>query len=398
VADRLPESIYFRAGQRAAPCFRLLLLDAPGEASLASVGEALAALESLLTDLGDGIVPELAQVDEHRKRHIAEQYRSLRWLLGYGRRLWDDAAHPGLSVMGERPAYLAYLAGGDSPFPELPWSADPQRGECDVAVQLTAERQDAVNCAAIEIWKLLADSGFPLRPVASYDGFGRLDGRGWLEFHDGVSNVARDQRQLAIKATGDPGWMAGGTYMAFLRLHVDLAAWRRVGRGQQELLVGRDKLSGAPLVGVDRAGDAAQPIAATPLGKEPTADEQADYDDPPQAADPLIEASHIHRANRNRASPYAAAALRIFRQGYDFLEAITSDGPVLGLNFVSFQRDLAALAHILHLPGWLGDVNFGGPAEPAPGEPAPLRFVSVDAGGLYAVPPRAPFSGAALFP
>jgi hypothetical protein len=106
----------------------------------------------------------------------------------------------------------------------------------------------------------------------------------------------------------------------------------------------------------------------------------------------------VHRANQSRASPQAPAAHRIFRQGYDFLEDVGPDGPRLGLNFVSFQRDLGALQHLLHLPGWLGDVNFGGRADAGPGEPPALGFVSLAGGGLYAVAPRArPFPGAALF-
>ena len=52
--------------------------------------------------------------------------------------------------------------------------------------------------------------------------------------------------------------MRGGTYMAFLRLDVDLAAWRALSRAEQELAVGRDKLTGAALVAVDRRG---RPVA-----------------------------------------------------------------------------------------------------------------------------------------
>ena len=102
-----------------------------------------------------------------------------------------------------------------------------------------------------------------------------------------------------------------------------------------------------------------------------------------------MEASHIHRVNQNRASPYAPGGLRMFRQGYDFLEHLGPAGPRLGLNFVSFQRSLAILAHVMHLPGWLGDADFGGDEPP---------FTSVLAGGLYAVPPvESPFPGAGLF-
>lgn len=88
----------------------------------------------------------------------------------------------------------------------------------------------------------------------------------------------------------------------------------------------------------------------------------------------------------------------MFRQGYDFLDGLGPDGPSLGLTFVSFQRNLSIVQHLLHLPGWLGDVNFGGRAERGPDEPPALEFISLLAGGLYAVPPRAiPFAGADAF-
>jgi hypothetical protein len=133
------------------------------------------------------------------------------------------------------------------------------------------------------------------------------------------------------------------------------------------------------------------------VGQRPSAFERADSIDPRQTADPLLEARPLHRANQNRASPSAPAGLRLFRQGYDFLESIGPDGPLLGLNFVSFQRDLFVLQHVLHLPGWPGDVNFGGPSEPKDGEPA-VNLLSLLAGGFHAVPPvEDPFSGAKLF-
>lgn len=193
--------------------------------------------------------------------------------------------------------------------------------------------------------------------------------------------------------------MNHGTYLAFLRIGIDLAGWRSLPRATQELLVGRDKLSGAALVGTSRARDGTVlPIAgpAPDLGARP--EDRTDWIDPPQTTDPLLEASHVHRANQNRASASAPGGLRMFRQGYDFLEDLGPSGPVAGLNFVSFQSDLQTFHHVLHVPGWLGDVAFGGPANPGAGEPAEPRFLEIRAGGLYAVPPRTdPFPGADLF-
>lgn len=64
---------------------------------------------------------------------------------------------------------------------------------------------------------------------------------------------------------------------------------------------------------------------------------------------------------------------------------------------MSFQSDLRTLHHVLHLPGWLGDVNFGGPMDPQAGDPPSPALLALLASGLYAVLPTAePFPCAAL--
>ena len=361
--DRLQEGIYFRTGERSPPAYRLLLLDARAGAQAAEVAAALEAVITMLRALRRGDVRDLPGA---KRRASAVQFEGLTALLGYGASLFARGV-----TDAERPEHLVPLAG----FPALPWEREGT-GEAGIAIQLTAERRTAGDVAAVEVAQLLADEGHPLEIVASFDGFGRADGRGWLGFHDGVSNMRSEDRLEAIAAPADPPWMRGGTYMAFLRLRVDLVRWRALSRAEQELAVGRDKLTGAALVAVDRRG---RPVAKGGF-----------VIDPPQTTDPRLEASHIHRANQSRASPHAPAALRIFRQGYDFLDAVGPGPPRVGLNFVSFQSSLGTLQHLLHLPGWLGDANFGGTPGPS--------FVTLQAGGLYAVPPRTrPFPGAGLF-
>lgn len=383
--DRIQEGVCFRSGERPAPHWRLLLLRVLPGAAPADVRTAIGELLRLLAALRAGKVRELRGQPAAGVEAARETFAGLAVLLGYGRSFFDPARHDPPLTAKARPHFLAYLSG----FPSIASAgrATPS-AEADVALQLTGNSAAAVNRAAVEVWKLIEDRGLPLEAAVSYDGFGRPDGRGWLEFHDGIGNMPSSQRLRAIAARPDPRWMGGGTYMAFLRLRVELRAWRALDRGEQELVVGRDKLTGDPLVAVRRdARGRVRPVAGA-----------GDRFDPAETGDPLLEASHVHRANQNRGSSDAPAALRIFRQGYDFFEALGPDGPELGLNFVSFQADLQTLQHIMHLPGWLGDVNFGGPAEPEPGDPLSPPLLSLLAGGLYAVPPRArPFPGAALF-
>jgi deferrochelatase/peroxidase EfeB len=342
-----------------------------------------------------GAVRELRGQPRAGVEATRDTFGELTVLTAFGRRLFDaDRHYPPLTAR-PRPPYLSYLPAA---FPALPRAAGPAppSGEADVALQLTGPFEATVNRAVVELWKLIEDDGLPLAIAATFGGFGRPDGRGWLEFHDGVSNVEASQRRRVLEAPADLAWMAGGTYMAFLRLRVDLKHWRGLDRGDQELVVGRSKLTGEPLVGArrDRAGRT-RPVTRRPGRGTRRHDERVD---PPQTTDPIVEASHIHRANQNRVSPDAPAGLRMFRQGYDFLESVGPGEPALGLNFVSFQCDLRVLHHVLHLPGWLADANFGGPASPGRGDPPSPALLELVTGGLYAVPPRdRPFAGAGMF-
>lgn len=192
----------------------------------------------------------------------------------------------------------------------------------------------------------------------------------------------------------------GGTYLAFLRIEVALEAWRALGRETQEAIVGRDKLTGSPLVAVDSADGQLRPRTADSCPVPGAAEWQRRdaFFNPPESADSLVEASHVHRVNQNRGAGGTSAGHRIFRQGYEYLEGLGPDGPRLGLNFVSFQNDLEQVQQVLGLEGWLGDVNFGGPTTPRAGEPRPPALMALRAGGFYAVPPReSPFPGASLF-
>jgi Dyp-type peroxidase family len=399
--DRLQGGIYFRSGQRPPPCYRLLLLDYLPHTQPVQALTALKRIYTMLADLRTGAVRDLAGQDEQQSAKAAGELGETDSLLAFGARLFDHTCHDPPLLAAPRPSYLVSLSDHGDPFPAVQWSSerDPHGGEADVAIQLTGPSDAAVNRAAVEIWKLVADEKLPIAIVASFAGFSRHDGRGWLDFHDGVSNIQSNERLAAIQATADPSWMAGGTYMAFLRFAVDLSAWRALTRSQQELIVGRDKLTGQPVLSTRRscAGEIL-PVAEAETPDEETAPAGADFREPPEVSDPIVKASHLQRANRNRASPWAPAGQRIYRQGYEFLERLDADGITLGLNFVSFQADLGTLRRVLHLPGWLADVNFGGPAIPAAGDPPSVALLSLLAGGLYCVPPReTPFPGAQLF-
>jgi len=389
-ASRLQDGIYFASGTTPLSAYRLVLLNVRGAASAAEVRGALATMWGKLQQLREGVFDEGAPAVGG-----AADPGELSCLLGFGASLF--ARYGGLA----RPGGVEPL--GDLPFKSLRWvAADRRIGEADLVVQLIAKSELAVDRAVVELWTWTSSAQVPLEILTVYNGFKRDDGRSWLGFHDGVNNIESSQRRGVIEATGgNPAWMDGGTYMAFLRLALDLVAWHQLSPAIQEIIVGRDKQSGCPLVRVD-PGLKPVAMAGCPAGSNHP--QSASYKNPPLPGvdQGLLRESHMHRVNLNRQGPPDEEQNnRIFRQGYEFVESLGAGGLRVGLNFVSFQRSLGNITRILHLPGWLGDANFGGVADasaPVPGGLAPLRLISVIAGGYYAVPPSAkPFPGADIF-
>jgi len=397
-AATLQDGIYLQPGPLPKE-LRLAVLDfAPGTGTVAA-GAAVGAIYALLGELREGVVRELAATRPDEP-DVEIDPGTFDFLLGYGASFFDPER--GLTAAA-RPDLLTPLAHPRGPFASLRWAPGvPARsGEGDLCLQLTGRDSHAVGRALVEIWKLIADERLPLTIRESFDGFARDDGRSWIGFHDGVSNIRPSQRLAAVRCTGDPDWNRGGTYLAFLRCAVDLPAWRELTREEQEVLVGRDKLSGCALERVDTVDGrlVPRPFAGCPATATATPEELDVFRDPPETGDPILESSHIHRSNQNRSEPTTAAGHRIFRQGYEYLEPMTATAPGLGLNFVSFQSSLEHVRQILGLSSWLGGVNFGGrtPGSGAAG-PEPIEIVDLRAGGFFVVPPRArPFPGAELF-
>jgi len=393
----LQDGIYLSPATRPPHAFLFLTLDINADIDSVSARDAVQRVYVALTDIRAGVVRDLLATRQGETDQPIEA-GTFDFLLGYGASFFDSTR--GLTE-AKRPARLTGLTRHREPFANLPWSSEASRGgEGDLCVQLTGRDAHATSRAAVEVWKAIHDDQLPLAISGGFDGFARDDGRSWIGFHDGVSNIRPSQRLAAVACQGDPAWNQGGTYLAFLRCAVDLAAWRRLSRSAQELLVGRDKLTGCALEGTAEDDRELLPraYAGCPAAGDAPAADRDKFRDPPESGDPVVEASHIHRANQNRSEPTTHAGHRIYRQGYEYLAGFGPHGPDLGLNFVSFQRDLEHLWQILGLPGWLGGVNFGGRPDRGPGEPEPIELLSLKAAGFYAVPPRqSPFPGASLF-
>jgi deferrochelatase/peroxidase EfeB len=216
---------------------------------------------------------------------------------------------------------------------------------------------------------------------------------------------------IAINKNSVPlndSWTINGTYLAFIRIAIDLDIWDKIARKYQERIVGRDKITGCPLIGVDKNDNnilmRGCPIPGTfevvEKGNETfrTHPPYGDQKNLHGISDLTLTQSHIGRAYKiDKVPSWDKRSSRIFRQGYDFLESInTSPFIRAGLNFMSFQGSTRRLSGILKYG--LGKINFGGdPEKPFFSE---NKLLSVRAAGMFLVPPydeRDAFPGQKIF-
>lgn len=408
MTSNLQEGIYYAPGMRPDKFFGLLFLRVTPGATASQVGASFQRLWQVYQGLKAGTVRDLPGQ--------MVPSGNLTVLVGYGQNVFAlPAIRQGLPVDLKSGVFRSPLPTGGGPLvigSGLRYDDDVHMNVAteDICVQFIAATALAVNRAMVETWKVLQDlsdpavEAAPLQIVSFQTGFQRDDGRSWIDFHDGISNLPSEQRYgaIAIKEVGDPndGWTVGGTYLSYIRLAVNLAAWRKLTRTQQELIVGRDKLTGCPLASIDTQGNLMARSGCPFAGTQQITDSGNDaFREPPGVSGPPLSLSHVQRANHHKTVITDPDSLRIFRQGYEFIEPLDMvPGFRVGLNFVSFQDTPTRLIRILSTPEWLGKTNFGGdPTQPLSGMD---KFLTVRAGGVYLVPPIADndlFPGSSLF-
>ena len=407
MAGQLQDGAYHAPGVRPGAHFTVVFLRAARDVPVAQVGEALGRLWAVYNGLRAGDVRDLPG-------HPVPSGR-LTVLLGYGPNVFSlpGVKRPLPAALGPAGRFRSPLPTGGGPLlvgSGLRYAPDVTVNLAteEFVVQFIADTALAVNRGVVETWKLLEDICDPvtgqsaLMLTSFFSGFQRDDGRSWIDFHDGLSNLRSDERlgAIQVKRSNDAAeqWTEGGTYVAFIRTAIDLSVWRKLHREEQEMLVGRDKLSGCALQEDAASGGTARPPGCPFAGTAEVTDRGNEaFREPPIVAGGLAS-SHVQRANHHVAPAQDENSLRIFRQGYEFLEPIdVSPGFRPGLNFVSFQDTPARLLRILTQPGWLGQTNFGGTADRLPR--GMDRFLSVRAAGIYFAPPVVegePYPGASL--
>jgi deferrochelatase/peroxidase EfeB len=220
-----------------------------------------------------------------------------------------------------------------------------------------------------------------------------------MGFLDGISNIRAERRIESIAVDklslqSPDKWMVGGTYLTFMCLAIDLASWEKISVSEQELIIGRDKETGCPLIGVDKFGKPVKDIRCPRRGTYEVIESGNEQfrDHPPfgyqknkpfGVKDEILNTSHVGLTRPVYPKKDTKIVPRqIFRQGFQFFEPAGQKDPFrLGLNFISFQKSTKTIFDVLKYGFVKSNTQIGHKT------PTFNDFISVRHVGLFAVPP-----------
>jgi deferrochelatase/peroxidase EfeB len=208
---------------------------------------------------------------------------------------------------------------------------DPKLSHGDVSIIFEAGHNDTVQFALRQLMRRTR-SDLVLRWMI--DGYARGIGAGQvsesatprnlLGFKDGTANLNVDDGALMDRHVwvgpddGEPAWAAGGSYQAVRIIRMFVEFWDRTQLIEQENLIGREKISGAPM---GLTGEFDDP----------------DYPEDPDGKRIKLDA-HIRLANPR--TPETDKNL-ILRRGFNYSRGFDGAGRLdQGLAFIAYQRSL----------------------------------------------------------
>ncbi len=214
---------------------------------------------------------------------------------------------------------------------------DPAWTHGDVLVLLAADREDQLFHGVRQIARSTREylitnwviSGF--NHIAPSDRIGHVANRNTLGFKDGTANLDMAGSDADFVWVGsdlndgaEPAWTENGSYQVVRLIRTLVEQWDRASLGEQEGIIGRDKMTGAPLGLANESDD--PDYAADPRGKRIPLD------------------AHIRLA---RPRTPDTENQRMLRKGFNYQLGFDNSGYVnQGLAFVSYQRTLDAFMEI----------------------------------------------------
>jgi deferrochelatase/peroxidase EfeB len=208
---------------------------------------------------------------------------------------------------------------------------DPKLSHGDLSIIIEAGHNDTVVFALRQLMRRTRRH-LVLRWMV--DGYARGIGAGQvseaatprnlLGFKDGTANLDVDDNSLMDRhvwvqpGDGEPEWTHGGSYQAIRIIRMFVEFWDRTRLAEQEALIGRAKVSGAPL--------------GLP----------GEFDDPDYPEDPdgkrIPLDAHIRLANPRTPE---TDENRILRRGFNYSRGFDGAGRLdQGLAFIAYQRSL----------------------------------------------------------
>ena len=282
--------------------------------------------------------------------------------IGLGTELFERGGDDRLGLRSRMPDALRPL--GPLPGDQL----DPARSGGDLCVQACADDPQVAFHAVRNLLRIgrgqvelrWLQLGFDANTATTRAGD---TPRNLMGFKDGTNNIKVDQtarldRFVWLDGSEPQAWMRGGTFLVARRIRMLIETWDHSPLNEQQNVIGRYKVSGAPLTGrrehdkpdLDARGADGQP--AIPLD------------------------AHIRLA-----SPKDNGGATILRRGYAYTDGIDPRTGLLdaGLFFISFQRD--PHVQFAAIQRKLGTMD------------ALTEYIQHTGSGLFAVPPGARSGG-----
>lgn len=289
--------------------------------------------------------------------------------IGFGPTLFEKDGSDRFGLRGRQPAELRKL-------PHFPAdNLDEARSDGDLCIQACANDPQV----AVHAIRNLARIGFGTVSMRwAQLGFGRTSStstaqatpRNLFGFKDGTANLhAEEPEDLSefvwVQPGDDPAadWLVGGSYLVARRISMRIETWDRTSLREQEGLIGRDRIEGAPLSG------------------------GAEFTEPDFGMEgrdgPLIPMdSHVRLAH-----PSHNNGTRMLRRGYNFTDGADALGRLdAGLFFIAFIRE--PIARYVPLQNTMSR------------DDALMEYLEHTGSGLWAVPPgcgQGDYIGQALF-
>jgi deferrochelatase/peroxidase EfeB len=247
---------------------------------------------------------------------------NLTMTVAVGASLFDDR----FGIAASRPRHLVAM----EQFPND--ALDPKSCHGDLMLQICSNTAETNIHALRDVIKNLPDllalrwklDGF--LPPHTIKRAGKDTVRNLLGFKDGTANLAVSdtalmERVVWVQAGSDePAWTAGGSYQVVRIIRNLVERWDRTPLAEQQRIIGRFKMSGAP------------------LGMNNEHDTPAFANNPQDVSVPLD--AHIRLANPRTKDSETSF---ILRRGYNFSRGLTPAGQLdMGLLFVCFQSNLSA--------------------------------------------------------